>query len=189
MIILYGGSFDPIHIGHMIVAHEVYQSFRPDRFILMPARQNPLKVKRTVATNQERLDMLKLAAAVLEFGEVSDMEINRTGDSYTYDTVLELSRYDEDIVVIIGTDQYVQLNRWHRIDELKKLCRFIVVNRETEENQVTAPDISFHIPRIDISATEIRRRLTEGATVKFWLHPEIEAFVRKEQIYEKEKSH
>lgn len=188
MMILYGGSFDPIHIGHMIVANEVYEAFQPDRFIFIPARQSPLKSRRTVATDQQRLTMLETATSVLGFGEVSSMEINRSGDSYTYDTVLQLSRENDNIAVIIGTDQWLQLDKWYRIDELKQLCRFIVVNRETEFNEVSGDDISFQIPRIDVSSTEIRRRLNEGETVKFWLDSDVHAFIRKEKIYEKKES-
>ncbi|TDM13084.1 nicotinate-nucleotide adenylyltransferase [Macrococcus lamae] len=188
MIILYGGSFDPVHIGHMIVANEVYHSFQPERFIFIPARQSPLKQHRTLASDSQRVEMLKLAVTELGFGEVSTIEVNRSGESYTYDTVLELCQDDADIAVIIGTDQFEQLDRWHRIDELKKLCYFIIVNRETEFNVVSEPDVSFQIPRIDISSTEIRRRLKSGESVKFWLHENISTFIRKEHIYEKEKS-
>ncbi|GGB04439.1 nicotinate (nicotinamide) nucleotide adenylyltransferase [Macrococcus hajekii] len=188
MIVLYGGTFDPLHIGHMIVANEVYEAYSPDRFIFMPAAHSPLKTRHAVATDEERLQMLYLGVKTLGFGEVSAYELDKKGDSYTYDTVKHLLSQDDEVYVIIGTDQYHQLDNWYRIDELREMCRFVVVNREVEYNQGDSDVINFHIPRIDVSSTTIRMRLAEGQTVKFWLDSDIEAFVRKERIYEKEKS-
>ena len=187
MIILYGGTFDPLHIGHLVVANEVHAAFRPDRFIFMPAAHSPLKSRHAVATDEERLKMLTLGIAELGFGEVSTFELERRGQSYTYDTVKYLAESDPDIYVVIGTDQYDQLHNWYRIDELHQMCTFIVVNRSVEYQQVEEA-VSFHIPRIDVSSTEIRTRLAAGKTVKFWLTEDIESYVRKECIYEKEKS-
>ncbi|TDM04400.1 nicotinate-nucleotide adenylyltransferase [Macrococcus carouselicus] len=188
MIMLYGGTFDPLHIGHMIVANEVNAAFSPDRFIFMPAAQSPLKSRQAVATDKQRIQMVRMGIAELGFGEVSTYELERKGNSFTYDTVRYLSSQDSDIYVIIGTDQYDQLSNWYRIDELREMCQFVVVNREVEYNQVDSEIINFHIPRIDVSSTEIRTRLADHQTVKFWLNREIEIYVRKENIYEKEKS-
>ncbi|ULG71152.1 nicotinate-nucleotide adenylyltransferase [Macrococcus brunensis] len=187
MIILYGGTFDPLHVGHLVVANEVYDAFRPDRFIFMPAAQSPLKSRHAVATDKERVKMLELGIAELGFGEVSTFELERKGQSYTYDTVKYLFETDPDIYVVIGSDQYEQLNNWYRIDELHQMCRFLIVNRSVEYQQVEQA-MSFHIPRIDVSSTEIRTRLAAGKTVKFWLTEDIETYVRKERIYEEEKS-
>lgn len=187
MIVLYGGTFDPVHIGHMIVANEIYHHFRPDRFIWMPARQNPLKENYALATDDERLAMLNIAVDILGFGEVSDIEINRPGRSYTYDTVKELSLEDDDIRIIIGTDQYVQLDKWFNIEGIQQLGRFIVINRDTDQLTDDEQVDSFFVPRIDISSTLIRERLKEAASVKLWLHEKIERFVKERKIYEKEK--
>lgn len=188
MIILYGGTFDPVHLGHMIVANEIYHHFRPERFIWMPAHQNPLKNRHAEATDEERMAMLLGVTHILGFGEVSDIEILRSGQSYTYDTVKALSAADDEIKIVIGTDQYLQLDQWHNIEGIRRLGRFIVINRETDQNVSDANVDSFFVPRVDISSTVIRERLAKGETVKLWLHEAIERYVRERRIYEKEKS-
>lgn len=186
MLVMYGGSFDPVHIGHVIVANEVYHQLRPDHFLFVPARQNPLKSKTTIASDAQRVRMLELCIDELKFGEVSTLELERQGQSYTYDTIMELRKRDTDIIVVIGTDQYEQLDKWYKIEKLKQLCTFVIVNRGVDSQH----DIEFktiNIPRIDVSSTMLRERLNRGQTTSFWILKNVASYIRKERLYESKK--
>lgn len=186
-LLIYGGQFNPIHIGHMLVASETYHFIKPNKFIFLPSYQSPLKNhKEAYVLEKERLNMLKLAIQDLGFGEIDERELKRKNISYTIDTVKAL--YDEysdyQLYFVIGTDQYLKLDKWKQIDELKKMITFIVVNREVDKQEIEKSMLSINIPRIDISSTEIRQRCTHRRSIKMLVTPSIETYIKKGRLYE-----
>ena len=133
---IYGGTFDPIHNGHLHVITQLITRSLVDQLILIPAGSPWLRESAPLAPGLNRLAMCELALSDLPDSigaqvEVSDSEINRSGPTYTIDTVLEIkkSHPDDALVLIVGTDAYAQFDKWHRHEELAKLLEIIVVDR------------------------------------------------------------
>lgn len=189
-IIAYGGSFDPVHIGHLTVANEVFHQEQPDIFLFIPTGLSPLKKSGAHTTNNARISMLKLAIDYLGFGEIDTVEMHREGKSYTYDTIRYLQdKYPgADISIIIGTDQYISIAQWYEIEKLKEMIRFIVVNRDVDTQDLPEPFQAFIIPRMDISSTMIRNRMAQNKTIRCFVIDTIERLIRKEHLYETEES-
>ena len=185
-IVLYGGQFNPIHTAHAVVASEVYHTLRPDCFLFLPSYMSPLKAHDSQLNTQHRINMLELAASDLGFGEICLAEINRKGESYTFDTIRELKDEwgDAEIYFVIGTDQYDQLDKWYQIDALKELVTFVVVNRGKEKQEVEAGMLEVQIPRIDISSSMIRARIKHQQPIEVLVPKQVEAYIKRERLYE-----
>lgn len=186
-LVIYGGQFNPIHIGHMLVASEAYQLIKPDEFVFLPSYQSPLKEhNESYLIELERVKMLELAIEDLEFGQVDQREINRKGTSYTFDTILSIKQDypDYQIYFIIGTDQFEHLHKWKHIEALKEMLIFIVVNREVDTQDVNQGMIALNMPRIDISSTVIRQRCKNRQSIKMFVTPRIEAYIKRGRLYE-----
>ena len=189
-IILYGGSFDPIHIGHAFVANEVFQQFKPDKFIFMPAGQSPHKNSKPNVSDEHRLHMIQQTIDYLQFGEIDTFEIEQAGKSYTYHTVLYLKEKYKNckLKILIGYDQYEVIDKWYNLEAITSLASFIVVNRSRDELTLREPFIPFTLPRMDVSATDIRMRIHNGQSVKCLLLAGVEQYIREEHLYEEKKS-
>ena len=153
---LYGGTFDPIHNGHLYVITELLERDVVDQIILVPAGQPWLRENEPVASGEDRLKMCQLAVADLDLGDevlVNSIEIRRSGPSYTIDTVEALkANYPNDkIVLILGTDAHASIDKWHRSDELKKLVEVLVIDRPDFPGSPT-----LDIDALNISATQVR---------------------------------
>ncbi|MEY4444832.1 MAG: hypothetical protein RL301_911 [Actinomycetota bacterium] len=148
---IYGGTFDPIHNGHVKVIAQLLSRGVIDQIILVPAGQPLLRENTPVASGVDRLQMCRLATSQLAGVVVSDLEIKRTGPSYAIDTVIEIQSQNPgaELFWIIGSDAYEKIDSWHRASELKELVSFIVVERPGFGD-------GLDIEAIDISATEIR---------------------------------
>lgn len=179
---IYGGTFDPIHNGHLRVIVELLSRKVVDKIILIPAGDPQLRSGAPVADAATRLEMCKLAKSDLPIGikesvEISDIEIKRSGPSYAIDTVTELtagsSNTDSpDFYWIIGSDAYEKIDSWHRASELKELVSFIVIDRPG--NQSDGLDIG----ALDISATQIRSdRSVTGVS------PSVRKFILDRKLY------
>lgn len=173
-IALFGGSFDPVHHGHLILAHDALDAFALDRIYFIPAGCAPLRDEAPSASSEERLNLLRLATSDEERFGVLDLEIRRGGTSYTVDTVRELRREwaGDRLYWIIGADQLRQLDQWHEVSRLAQLCTFLVMSRPGYA--LEAPDnlpeglVWYPLParQLDISSSEIRSRLAQGKTVR-----------------------
>jgi len=160
---IYGGTFDPIHNGHLHVVSELIKRSLVDQLILIPAGSPWLRENAPLAPGLNRLAMCELALSDLPDSigahvEVSDLEINRSGPTYTIDTVLELkkSHPDDALVLIVGTDAYSQFEKWHRHEELAKLAEIIVIDRPEFPGSST-----IDIGALNVSATAVRSGHTE----------------------------
>ena len=154
---IYGGTFDPIHLGHLHVITQLIQREIVDNLLVVPAGQPLLRTDAPVATGAQRRTMCQLAidslpAEIRSRVEVNPIEILREGPSYAIDTVdaVAATYPQAQIILFVGSDAYVNIEKWHRVEELKKKCRIIVIER---------PGFSFEgldISALDISATQIR---------------------------------
>ena len=166
---LMGGSFDPVHFGHLVAAQDAIEQHQLDRLILVPAAQTPLKERATITEGEDRLAMVKAAVDWDDRFEVSDFEVRRGGVSYTVDSARHFRSLfpDDELYWIIGGDQLPKLGKWREIEELAKLVKFIFLERPGHAPKETAPIPGLKLHRcdghlIEISSTELRDRLHQG---------------------------
>ena len=181
-IAIYGGSFDPVHHAHLILAREAIETLGLAKVILVPAAISPLKKAAPVASGEVRLAMLRAAIKGEPQFEVDECELRRAPPSYTIDTVEEIHRRERDasIYCLIGEDNVGQLPRWHRFAELEKMVRFIVLDRSGKQ-----PTHSYKLihRRIDISATEIRQRVAQNESIRYLVPESVEEIIQREKLY------
>ncbi|WP_448583486.1 nicotinate (nicotinamide) nucleotide adenylyltransferase [Thermocrinis sp.] len=196
MKVFFGGSFDPVHLGHLLVARDVLEELKVEEIVFIPAYQAPLKEPHK-ANPMDRLYMLKLAIEGVEGFSVSSVEIDKKGISYTVDTAQELSQeLKEKPTFLIGADSALNLHLWKDPSKLVKLARFVIIDRASKGKEVKAylkerfPELKededyiiLGVRRVDISSTEIRRRVKEGKSIK-WLVPEsVEEYIINRALY------
>jgi nicotinate-nucleotide adenylyltransferase len=181
-IAIYGGTFDPVHHAHLILAREAVETLDLNKVILVPAAISPLKKAAPVASGEVRLAMLRAATKGEPEFEVDECELLRPPPSYTIDTVEEIHRRecDAEIYCLIGEDNVSQLPRWHRFAELEKMVRFVVLDRTGKQ-----PSHSYQLihRRIDISATEIRRRVAQNESIRHLVPESVEEIIQREKLY------
>lgn len=196
-----GGTFDPIHIGHLLVAEEVAARLGLSRILFMPAGQPWLKLNNANAISpaEHRLEMVRLAIAGKPGFELSTIEIERPGPTYTVDTIAELQAQlgGDELFFILGWDNLNQLPQWHQPARLIELCRLVAVPRvdfplpDLGSLEAALPDIServilFDAPRIDINASEIRRRAAQGLSIGELVPEPVERYIKEHGLYAKE---
>ncbi|KXH87380.1 nicotinate-nucleotide adenylyltransferase [Sporosarcina sp. HYO08] len=180
-----GGTFNPPHIGHLIIANEVRHALNLAEVRLMPTATPPHKKAASDATEAQRLDMVGLAVRDIDGLTKCALEIERGGVSYTYDTMKRLTELEPDVDFhfIIGADMIDMLKDWHRIDELIELVTFVGVGRPGAIGKTEFPITIVDIPEIDLSSTFIRRRIANGETVQLLIPGTVESYIRKEGLY------
>ena len=179
-----GGTFNPPHLGHLIMANEAFHSIGLDEVRFMPNFIAPHK-EVSGANAGQRLEMARLAIDGHAGFRVEDFEIRQGGVSYTYDTMLKLMalELDTECDFIIGGDSIADLSSWHRIDELARLVRFIGISRPGYENTTPYPVRMIDSPEMHLSSTMLRDRMAQGRTISFLVPEKVEAFIRKERLY------
>jgi nicotinate-nucleotide adenylyltransferase len=195
-----GGTFNPVHIGHLIIAEEVYYKHGLSRVIFIPAGIPPHKGAENLTEAHHRYEMVKLATKDNDHFEVSDEEVSREGKSFTIDTVdANPERYgkDSDLHLIVGMDTVNELPTWKDIKRLSTLCRIVVVNRPGntlanldqlipvmgKEKVEEIKRIHVEIPPIGISSTDIRNRLKKGLHTRYIVPPEVRQYIEKHGLY------
>jgi nicotinate-nucleotide adenylyltransferase len=195
-----GGTFNPIHMGHLIMAEEVCKHHQLSKVLFIPAYIPPHKSALDLADARHRYQMVKEAIRGNKKFEVSDLEIKREMKSYTIDTVqnlLQLYGKNSDVFLIMGADSLSELKLWKDIKKLSQLCHFVVVNRPGYPIDVpnrlagaVGNDIVSEIERlkvqispVGISSTDIRKRLREGADVSGLVPSCVEAYIREHGLY------
>lgn len=179
---LYGGTFDPIHCAHLILAREALEQLELERVIFIPAAQSPHKLAQVATDGAVRLEMLRAAVANEPRFAIDDLELRRPPPSYAMETVEELKRRDPraEFFYLIGSDQLPKLQTWHRAEELRALVQFVVLER------VQTPAVSEFrtIHRVlEISSTEIRKRVAAGLTIRYFVPPAVEEIIARHQLY------
>ena len=191
-----GGTFDPIHMGHLRMAEHVFQRMELESIVFIPAYVPPHKLGQDFAPAQDRYTMTELAVADNPHFTVSDMELKRTGVSYTIDTIRQLHKQyaDRELNFIIGADSVAQLHTWHNIEEILELTRFVAVWRPGYEDAMEelvrhlgeqAKEIVLLLdkPVYDISSTEIRTRIRQGLGLAGLVPPAVERYIYEHGLY------
>lgn len=184
-IVLYGGQFNPIHTAHMVVASEIFHKLKPDKFYFLPSYMAPLKEHTDYLDASHRIKMIEYVIEELGFGEICKSELERKGQSYTYDTLstLKFNQPEDEFFFVIGTDQYKQLHKWYKINELKQLITFVIVNRDVDYQEVKNDMLSVKIPRIDISSSMIRDRVKNQESIQVLVPKKVENYIKEAGFY------
>lgn len=182
---LLGGTFNPPHIAHLIMANEAYYALNLDEVRLMPNAIPPHKVKPEDATAEQRFHMTELAAEMVPHFTVEPYEIKHGGVSYSYDTLRALTALEPEVefYFIIGGDMIDMLDEWYHIEELTKLVHFVGVHRPGSVGSTSLPVQKIEAPMVDLSSTMIRERLHAGKPVTFIVPAAVEEYIRKEGLY------
>jgi nicotinate-nucleotide adenylyltransferase len=185
---LFGGSFDPVHMGHLLVAQAACEELSLDRLFFIPAAQSPFKPSSVPAPAALRLRMLRTALAGCESYEIDTQEISRGGISFTIDTVRDyLSRFPiSELFYLIGADHVPTLTKWREADQLAGLVQFVVIPRPGELPAAPAPQFRLHTLGgwpIQLSSSQIRARVRNCLSVDRLVPPGVAEIIRNEQIY------
>ena len=185
-----GGTFDPIHNGHLIAAEEVLQALDLDEVIFMPAGASPLKNAAKTASARHRHIMCVLATYDNPKFSVSTLEIDRAGITYTVDTLAELKdqRPHDALFFIVGADVIKTFSKWKNFDEILRMCKIVAVTRGGVEESNFANNyydniIYLKIPDVDISSSNIRTRLAQGKSPRYLLPQSVLDYICKEGLY------
>jgi nicotinate-nucleotide adenylyltransferase len=185
---IFGGTFDPIHLGHLITAQSVREIRGLDKVIFIPAFISPHKSEVKTSSPEDRLNMIKLAIEGVSFFDYSDIEIQKGGVSYTVDTPRELkSKYDQ-IEFIIGYDNIFTFHTWKDPDEILKLTKVVVLKRRSShpppfEDKYVRQAEFVETRGIEISATDIRERVKNEMPINFLVPPNVMEYIYKHKLY------
>ncbi len=184
---IYGGTFDPVHCGHLILARDAVELLGLSRMIFVPAGLSPHKLGRAPgAPGEVRLEMLRAAVAGETVFEVDPCELGRAGPSYTIDTIRTLRARLPGAALhyLIGADNVPELHTWHRIDELRALVTFVVFRRRVFDAPAPAPGAFPSLDRVlDLSSTEIRNRVASGRSIRYLVPETVAAVIDAHGLY------
>ena len=189
---LFGGTFDPPHFGHLIVAQTIFEAEHFDRIVFVPAHTPPHKIEAKISPVDDRIRMLKIATKDNPNFIISDNEIKRGGVSYSIDTILsykeEAKIETTDLFYLIGSDSLKQFETWKEPKKILKECKLIVAIRpgfrpSDIPNWILARIQFANIPRIEISSTQIRQRWLENKTIRYMVTQPVWQFINKNKIY------
>ncbi|CCO07907.1 nicotinate-nucleotide adenylyltransferase [Desulforamulus hydrothermalis] len=196
-ICLMGGTFDPIHYGHLVVAEEVRQKFNLPKVLFIPAARPPHKTDQDITDATHRVNMVRLAVASNPYFAVSTLEVARQGLSYTIDTVRQIKQLyqTEKIYFITGADAVLQIINWKEAAQLLSMCTFIAATRpgynlnNLQSSLASLPQdiieriLPLEVPALSISSSDIRQRVREGRSIKYLLPEAVEAYIFKNRLY------
>jgi nicotinate-nucleotide adenylyltransferase len=190
-IVIMGGTFDPIHMGHLIAAERVREELGVDFLYFVPSSIPPHKHNPEMASAEDRYEMTRIAVSSNPFFKLSDIELKRLGQSYTIDTICEFKKefgQASKIYFIIGTDNVGQVANWKEANKLKEVSEFIVVTRPGELEESIKSDLEkarlqgyemtvLQVPLIELSSTEIRDRVKRGLSIKYLVPEEVREYI------------
>lgn len=189
---IYGGSFDPIHYGHLLLAESAREQLNLDKVVFVPAAIAPHKRGQESAPATARIEMLKLAISGNAALEVSLLEIDRGGVSYTVDTLTALrdAHPDAELILLVGGDTLADMPNWKDPEQIVKIARLAVVDRPGSSfEQITLPGaeiLHVSMPLIDLSSREIRNRVARGESIRYWLPRAVEQYILHSNLYTKD---
>ncbi|MBI3467470.1 MAG: nicotinate-nucleotide adenylyltransferase [Planctomycetes bacterium] len=201
---IFGGTFDPIHIGHLILAEHCREACRLDRVLFVPAGQPPHKTGQPITSGKLRREMVELAIAGHPAFGVSTIELDREGPSYSADTLTEISRQDPhaELFFLIGSDSLIDLPTWYDPDRIVSLATLVFATRPSSNLPDFAPlrsvlgdarieQLGKHvvqIPAVHISSSTIRARVASGQTIRYLVPRAVECFIETHKLYGAEGS-
>lgn len=180
---IFGGSFDPIHNGHIEIIKKGISQLELDILYVIPVSKAPHKEKLPFTDSRYRLEMLKLALNEISNVKISDIEIKRGGTSYTIDTIKQLQQFypDAKFFLLIGSDMVLTLDMWKDIEEIKSMCGFVVITRPGFV--IDRQYLRLEIDPLDISSSAIRNLYkTTGSAINF-VSEKVEAYIKKNNLY------
>lgn len=182
-----GGTFDPVHVGHLVAAQEALASLSLDRVLIVVAGDPWQKSGSVHAPADVRLEMVEAAAHGIPGLEASGIEVERPGPSYTADTLADLASASRELFLIVGEDVAAHLDTWVRIDEVRDSATLVIVRRAGEE--AVCADLDgwrverVTMPRLEVSSTGIRRRVAQGLPIDFLVPPGVVRIIRDRGLY------
>jgi len=185
---IFGGTFDPIHMGHLITAQSVKELRNLEKIIFIPAFISPHKSDAKTSSPSDRLNMIKLAVEGIPFFDYSDIEVKKGGVSYSIDTLRELKKQYTELEFIIGYDNIFTFHTWKEPDEILKMAKIIVLKRRSShppefEDKYYHQAIFVETRGIEISATDIRERVKNGLPINFLVPPDVMEYIYKQKLY------
>ena len=185
---MFGGTFDPPHVGHLVIAVNVLHALSLDRVLMVVANVPWQKTgTRSISPAAARLEMVEAAVGDVRGLEPSDLEVRRGGDSFTADTLRAL--HDEDVdrelFVILGADAAIGLQSWERIDEVRSMATLVVVDRPGEQFDVASMPgfLRVEAPRLEVSSSDLRARVADGRPLDYLLTPEVIGCIERLGLY------
>jgi nicotinate-nucleotide adenylyltransferase len=189
-----GGTFDPIHYGHLAAAEEARAKLNLQKVVFVVAGIPPHKLDEEITPVEHRYAMVELAVASNPHFSVSRIDIDRPGPSYSVDTIALLrQKWTEEIYFIMGMDSLMEIDTWHQPQRLIQLCRLVAVERpgfvpDLERLEAAVPGITarteiIDMPQMEISSTDLQQRVREGLPIKYQLPPEVEKYIYKHRLY------
>lgn len=184
---IYGGSFDPVHLGHIITSRILYEKRDLEKIIFVPNRISPLKQNKMATPVDHRFNMLKLALESFSYCEVSDYEILKSGISYTYDTVCHFKNMYDKIELIIGYDNLILFEQWHKPDDILEMVKLVVMKRKIDKEQARNRFFDrseiIDTPTIEISSTEIRERVKNNLSIEYLVPKKVKEYISENRLY------
>lgn len=179
---IFGGTFDPIHHAHLILARDAVEQLKLETLIFIPAAISPHKLEQRPTPAAGRLEMLRAAIEGEPRFCLVAMELERPSPSYAVDTMEALQQREPsaEFFFLIGEDNVARLPTWHRFEELSKMVQFVVLDRTGLRTGHPYPAIRRHL---DISATDIRNRVASGQSIRYLVPPAVEKIIRERQLY------
>lgn len=193
---VFGGTFDPIHIGHLMLCQEAYHQLQLNSVYLLPAADPPHKQDRQITPVEHRLAMLQAAIATAQYLHISRIDVDRPGPHYSVDTIKLLQRQFDpqtELFFLIGLDSLRDLHTWHRPEWLLDNCRIVSFERggihlDWAELEQRLPGIRtavqlLEMPELEISSSNIRQRVAQSQSIRYFVLPETEAYIEAHQLY------
>lgn len=194
-----GGTLDPIHNGHLIVAQQALEQLNLDNVLIMPSGNPPHKSDKEITNSNLRFEMTKLALSDNDFVTASDFELSREGYIYTADTLklLKSEISNADLYFILGADSLLYIDEWYKPQQIFDLCEIVVADRANKADDINKKitelsqkynNVKIHFincPLIDISSSEIRDKVKNNKTIKYLVPSSVENFIYKNNLYKK----
>jgi nicotinate-nucleotide adenylyltransferase len=184
---VFGGTFDPPHLGHLLAASDVAQALELHRVLWIPAAVHPFKRGAVHATGEQRLEMVRAAIAGDPRFEADPLELERAGPSYTVDTLraLQARHPGAELFFLTGADNLRELHLWHEAGEVVRLARLVVVSRAGEgvPPESGHPARAVAVTRVDVSSSEVRRRVAAGETIRYLVPEPVRALIEARGLY------
>jgi nicotinate-nucleotide adenylyltransferase len=187
---IFGGTFNPPQMANLMAAEGVRDQLKLDKVLFVPAAIPPHKQKENIVPVKHRLEMVRLAIRGNRYFEISDVELHRKGPSYTIDTVREMRRSypDDELLFIMGIDLLTEFDTWKEPDMILEECRLVAMNRPGFDLAVIDKDLLMrvelvNVPSVDISSTNIRRRVKSGRSIRYLVTQDVEEYIHGNSIY------
>jgi nicotinate-nucleotide adenylyltransferase len=186
---IFGGTFDPPHVGHLIVAEDVAAALDLDEIIFIPTGSHPLKGDKVEAPAELRLEMVREATAGSARFVVDDREVRRMGRSYTIDTITEVGAENPgaELYLLVGSDILSEIHRWHRVLEIAERARIVVMSRVDVPEVELGVDVKItrvNVTHVAISSSEIRERVRSNRPVRYLVPDRVYRIIREHSLYE-----